>query len=90
MTDDKKTKQQPKAYDPEEKVEYTAPFGADLKDDSILCAVNGEEIRIKRGETVKIKRKFVEVLRNAAEQERASMRFQQEAQKSSAKALAEM
>ena len=74
----------------EELVEYTAPYGADIKDTSILVAVNGEEIRIRRGETVKIKRKFVEALQNAAKQERAAYIYQMEAVKAAEKAAVEM
>ncbi len=64
----------------EEYVEYTAPYGADLADTTpIFVAVNGESLRIKRGETVRIKRKFLEALRLAAAQEREALRYQRQA-----------
>ncbi len=65
----------------EELVEYCAPMLGMDKPQDVLCAVNGETIRIKRGETVKIKRKFVKALQNAAEQERAAWKTIQKAQK---------
>ena len=64
----------------EEDVSYTAPYGATADEQPIFVAVNGDSVRIQRGETVTIKRKFYEVLRNAAEQERASKRYQRLAQ----------
>ncbi len=74
----------------EEYVEYTAPYAADLRDETpVFVAVNGESLRIKRGETVRIKRKFLEALRCASEQERAAMRYQRQAA-SAAGPLAEM
>ena len=70
------------APDPmEEYVDYTAPLGADPEHSRpIIVAVNGESIRIQRGETVSIKRKFVEVLRNAQAQEMAAYRARMQAQ----------
>ena len=66
--------------DMEALVEYTAPYAADLSDMTpVFVAVNGETLRIRRGETVKIKRKFLEALRCAAEQEREAMRYQRQA-----------
>lgn len=52
--------------------------------------VNGEIIRIMRGETVQIKRKFLLVLQNAEKQEMEAYKAQMAAQKNSAKALADM
>lgn len=52
----------------EEYVEYTAPI-IDPKHREILVSVNGETIRIKRGVPVKIKRKFLKVLKQSAKQE---------------------
>lgn len=55
----------------DELVEYTAPLlGKDKKD--VIVGVNGETIRIKRGVPVKIKRKFLKVLQQAAAQEYAA------------------
>ena len=75
---------------PEELVEYTAPLAGMEKRRDILAAVNGETIRIKRGERVKIKRKFVEVLDNAARQEYAAHQAREKAVKDGSKALAEL
>ncbi len=69
------------AFDPEELVEYTAPVDPTGKRVDVIVAVNGEMLRIKRGETVKIKRKFLEVLKQAARQEMAAWQKMQEFQK---------
>lgn len=78
------------AYDPEELVEYTAPLAGMEKRRDILVAVNGETIRIKRGQTVQIKRKFKEALDNAARQEYAAYQAMQKAVKDGEKAIAKM
>ena len=63
------SKKSAKGMDPnEEYVEYTAPI-IDPKHREIVAAVNGETIRIKRGVHVKIKRKFLKVLKQSAKQE---------------------
>lgn len=73
----------------EELVEYMAPLiGAATKKD-VIVGVNGETIRIKRGVPVKIKRKFLKVLRQAAAQEYAAYQVMEQAQKGAAVALAE-
>lgn len=79
------------ARDPnEELVEYMAPLlGMDSPRD-VLCAVNGETIRIQRGVTVRIKRKFVKALRDADEQERVVWQTVNAAQRAAEKPLAEM
>lgn len=53
----------------EDLVEYSAPLIGMEKRRDILVSVNGETIRIQRGQTVRIKRKFQEALNNAARQE---------------------
>ncbi|MCD7927355.1 MAG: hypothetical protein LUF80_00595 [Oscillospiraceae bacterium] len=58
----------------EELVSYSAPLDPKSTSRDILVAVNGETIRIKRGETVQIKRKFVEALNNADRQALAAYR----------------
>ncbi len=66
--------------DMEALVPFAAPFAADPNDAApIFVAVNGETLRIRRGETVRIKRKFLEALRLAAAQERAAVRYQRQA-----------
>ena len=57
-----------KVLDPEELVDFTAPMDPTGARQDILLAVNGETVRVKRGSTVQIKRKFLEVWNNAAEQ----------------------
>ena len=77
--------------DPEELVDFTAPLlAADGSDTPIVVGVNGELIRIRRGEPVKIKRKFLWALENAQKQEIAAIRAMREAEASSRKALADM
>ena len=81
------------AIDPnEELVEYTAPLFGRAGNDSrdIVVGVNGEMIRIVRGERVQIKRKFLLVLQEAERQEMAAYRAMNDAQKASKKALADM
>ena len=79
----------PAANDPEEYVEYTAPLTTpDAK--PIVVGCNGEIIRIQRGATVRIKRKFLEVLRNAQEQEYAAFVAQRDAQNASRTAMADL
>lgn len=64
----------------EELVEYMAPLLPGMGTQDVIAGVNGKIIRIKRGETVKIKRKFVEVLNNANKQRNAAYRAAAEAQ----------
>lgn len=75
--------------DPEELVEYTAPMDprGELRDFTV--GVNGEFIHIKRGATVMIKRKFVEVLQHAAEQELEVLKAKERARKAAEKPLYE-
>lgn len=75
----------------EELVEYTAPL-MDIHGESpdIYVSVNGKNCVIKRGETVKIKRKFLEVIRASEAQDIAAFRAKQSAQKQSKTALAEL
>jgi len=72
----------------EELVEYTAPILPGDGDSTILVSVNGETIRIMRGETVSIKRKFLDVLKNAEQQHMALRRTIQKAQHDAEKATA--
>ena len=79
------------AVDPmEELVDYTAPLLPQLKKRDVLVGVNGELIRIQRGVPVKIKRKHLEALQNAAAQEFAALAARQEIQRQGEKALASM
>lgn len=73
----------------EEYVEFQIPFnGADTK--PVLIGVNGDFVRIKPGETVSVKRKYVEAWQHAKQQERAAWQAQARAQSASRKALADL
>ena len=75
----------------EEYVEFETPLTADPDARDILVSVNGETLRIRRGERVQIQRKFLEVLRNAESQRRAAVRYQRRQQRGlAAGPLAEM
>lgn len=80
-----------KVLDPNELVTYAAPFiPGSKKQKPIVVIVNGEIIRIKRGETVKIKRKFLEVLENANAQTLAMYKTINDVKKAGEKPAAEM
>lgn len=80
-----------KLPDPNELVPYTAPFiPGSKKQKPIVVIVNGEIIRIRRGETVKIKRKFLEVLENANAQTLAMYKTINDVKKAGEKPAAEM
>ncbi len=68
--------------DGEELVEYTAPVDPTGNKQDVIVAVNGETVRIKRGVAVKIKRKFWQVLQDAAQQEMAAWQTMQKAAES--------
>lgn len=76
--------------DPEELVEYIAPIDPNGGNRDVVAAVNGEFIQIKRGVPVMIKRKFKEVLDNAAMQNLAALEAQIAALKASEKAVLDM
>ena len=80
----------PKVDPMEELVEYTAPLLPHLKKRDILVGVNGELLRIQRGVTVKIKRKYYEAIQNAAAQEFAALEARQDIQRQGERALASM
>ena len=73
---------------PEETVTYTAPLLAGDQRQDILVAVNGECVRIRRGESVLLKRAFAEVLDNAQQQALCAHRAMAAAQAQSGRALA--
>ena len=85
------TEQPVREVDPmEELVEYTAPLLPHLKKRDILVGVNGELLRIQRGVTVKIKRKHLEALQNAAAQEFAALKEREKIRKQGERSLASM
>ena len=57
--------------------------------DDVFVSVNGETIAIKRGERVKIKRKFAEVLENSDHQDQETARLIEEKSSEGRKAWAE-
>ena len=69
-----------KAMDPEELVDFTAPMDPTGQRQDILLAVNGETVRIQRGSTVRVKRKFLEVWDNANAQAMAARAAMEKAQ----------
>lgn len=71
-------------------VEYVAPIDPKGESRDIVVAVNGEMIRIQRGETVQIKRKFLKALQNADKQNMAAYRAMEEAARQSKQAIADM
>lgn len=84
----KETKQ---ALDMEELVSYTAPMDlSNTNQRDIVVAVNGEMLCIKRGETVQIKRKYLEALENADRQRVEVYKAKAEAKEQSKKASAEL
>lgn len=58
--------------DPNELVEFEAFKDGDKYKDDIYVAVNGRRWQIKRGVRVKIPRYVYEVIKNSAEQDRAT------------------
>lgn len=72
-----------KKKDKYELVSYKAPLLGGNKRD-VVVSINGETYRIKRGETVKIPRNFVQVLQQADRQEVEAYRNRQKAQSTTA------
>ena len=83
-------KTEPVTLDPEELVDYTAPILYSDRERDLVVGVNGEMIRIKRGEPVRIKRKFLEVIQNSERQKQAAWEAQETAKKAGKKALTNM
>ena len=46
--------------------------------DDVFVAVNGERVQIRRGETVRIKRKFAQVLEQSMRQDTATARLMEQ------------
>lgn len=64
----------------EELVDFTAPMDPAGEKRDVLISVNGETIRVQRGSTVRIKRKFLEVWENANKQAMAARAAMEKAQ----------
>ncbi len=68
-----KTEDTKKVRDGDELVEYHCPEAFSEHDDHpVYASVNGDNVVIQRGETVMIKRKFVEVIENSLRQKKAA------------------
>ena len=72
----------------EEYVDFMIPLGADSS--PVFIGVNGDTVRVRPGETVQLKRKFVEAYEHSVAQRRAAWRAQSAAQNASRRALAEL
>ena len=75
--------------DGEEMMDFVLPMNGTDERPLFVC-VNGQNIRIRRGETVRIKRKYYEAIRNAREQEMAAYHARLAMQANGRKALAEL
>ncbi len=73
----------------EEYVAFLIP-SVSPKDRAVLIGVNGEFIRVRPGEQVRVRRKFAEVWANAQAQKREAWNTQTAAQAAAKKALAEL
>lgn len=65
----------------EELVSYTAPLLPGQEKQDIVVGVNGQFVRIQRGETVQVKAMFVEAINNAAKQQVAAHKAAAKAQR---------
>lgn len=63
----------------EELVDYTAPLDPRGEFRDLVVGVNGEFIRIQRGASVRIKRKFLEAIYNAELQQAEAAKVREEA-----------
>ncbi len=70
-------------------VDFVIPRSG-VDDRAVLIGVNGEFVRVRPGETVRVKRKFVEAWEHAQRQERAAWKTQVRAQEASRRAMAEL
>lgn len=76
-----KTNSKPVARDGDKLVSFTAPLLPGQERQDIVVGVNGEIIRIRRGEPVTIKARFVWVLEDAARQQVEAHKAANRAQK---------
>lgn len=74
----------------EELVDCFVPFLPGENRQDIFVAVNGESLVIKRGVSVKIRRKFYEVLMNAQDQELKAYQAMEAARRQGEQALTNM
>lgn len=84
-------KKKGRATDPmEELVSFTAPIDPTGRERDIILGVNGETIRIRRGATVEVKRKFLEVWEHSNEQHQAAYETMEAAAKGGQAPILEM
>lgn len=74
----------------EELVDFTAPFDPTGTQRDIFLGVNGETVRVKRGSTVRLKRKFVQAWENANAQAAAARMTMDKARESGKAPMLEM
>lgn len=74
----------------EELVDFTAPFDPADSRGEVLLGVNGQVVRVKRGESVRIKRKFLQAWENANAQAAAARAVMDQARQSGRAPLLEM
>lgn len=77
MEEDKKENKKKTDVDPgEQLIDFFVPKDPRLRgDDSLIVSVNGDEIRVKPGVKVKIKRKFAEVLQNSMQADAEALNY---------------
>ena len=68
----------PAASRDEELVPIRLLKGSERYKDEVFVAVNGERVQIRRGETVRIKRKFAQVLEQSMRQDTATARLMEQ------------
>ena len=74
MTDNAENMSTNAVPDGEEYVDFEAFYDGDKYKDDIFACVNGARIQIKRGEKVRIKRKYLEIIKSSIEQDRIAAR----------------
>lgn len=80
-----------KKIDPmEELVDFAAPYDPTGTQRDILLSVNGESVRVKRGSTVRLKRKFVQVWEDANAQSAAARMTMEKAREGGKTPILEM
>lgn len=90
MSETKKEKPVAKVLDPNEEVDYTAPLLPGRTQKDAVCIVNGVMLQVKRGVSVKIKRKYKEAFDNANAQTMSIYNTIDETKKRGEKPLADM
>lgn len=91
MSEKKNEAQAAVPLDPmEELVDFTAPFDPTDSRGEVLLGVNGQVVRVKRGATVRLKRKFVQAWEDANAQAAAARETMDRARRSGRAPMLEM